>query len=172
MRLSLCGVLAATLFSLSAPATAQAPFNVFGLMDGSQAVPPTTSAANGIFAQAHIPLPFGQWMGAGFASVIGLQTSALDVTHGANNTAMHIHAGAPGSAGPLVFDADYWGVKYDYSGGYVMLIVGFYTQYQGAHNMGMTTSQLINTVQSGDVFFNVHTLTHRTGEIRADLQVL
>ncbi|MEM7201149.1 MAG: CHRD domain-containing protein [Planctomycetota bacterium] len=171
-RLAMGGLLSAAILGMPTQVQAQAPFNMFGLLDGSQAVPSTPSTAAGVTIQANIPLPFGQWMGAGFLSVIGIDGSQLDKTHGGNQTAVHIHSGAPGSAGPFIFDSGFWGTRADYLGGFLMLSVGFYTQYQGAHNTGLTTAQIVGILQSGDVFCNIHTQTYRPGEIRADLSIL
>ncbi|MEM7201146.1 MAG: CHRD domain-containing protein [Planctomycetota bacterium] len=85
---------------------------------------------------------------------------------------MHVHNAVPGSSGPFLMDWDYWSVEYDFIGGFIGLSVGFYTEWQGAQRLTFTTPEIHSRLATGEAYFNIHSLEHPPGEIRADLQIL
>src|SRR3954470_15381428 len=121
-------------FALSLPAAAQT--FVFDLR-GSQEVPPTASiGSGGCFGQLNQP-------GASFAVTC--------VHNVASATQMHIHRGAPGVNGPVIFDLGDPG--------------------SGTINATWTSMSPtdISDMIAGNLYVNIHTAGRPTGEIRGQI---
>ncbi|HKO56268.1 MAG TPA: CHRD domain-containing protein [Thermoanaerobaculia bacterium] len=125
---------AAAVLALSVPAVAQT--FVFDLR-GSQEVPPVASVASGgCYGQLDQP-------GASFSV-----TCVHDVV---NATVMHIHRGAPGVNGPILFDLGDPAVS---------PVVATWT--------GMTPADIADLL-AGNLYINIHTAGRPSGEIRGQI---
>jgi hypothetical protein len=112
--------------------------------------------------------------------VEGIDPEALDDSHGANLTAIHIYQGSPDSVGPLILDVHHFarqgapatdGVE-STDGGFRLHAEGHVAQLQGSLDTGFSAPQIIDFLRRDQSYVTVRTMTEpllREGEIRGTL---
>lgn len=136
------GTSGSSLPSLPAPSTpstgAAGNIAVSTTLSGAQEVPPNTSGATGT-GNISVDTSTGNF-------------TATITTNGITGTAAHIHQGAQGVSGPVVFPL-------------TQTVPGGNTWTTS----GKMTSTQISTLTAGQFYFNVHSATYPAGEIRGQI---
>ncbi|MDZ4185197.1 MAG: CHRD domain-containing protein [Desulfuromonadales bacterium] len=84
-------------------------------------------------------------------------------------TAAHIHVGAAGSNGPIIFSLYFSGFGVPFTGVVSGALTAFNLQAQPANGIS-SFNDAIDAILSGGAYVNVHTTAYPAGEIRGQLQ--
>ena len=102
------------------------------------------------------------------ANVFNIVPTDLDLTHGPNNTAYHVHRGFPGSPGPILIDFNFIGDEVETTTGMVSYAAGEISTTQGAYTVPFTASEILDFIRTGEAFVAFHTVANPSGDIRGN----
>jgi hypothetical protein len=125
------------------------PVTMLAQLDGQQEVPPVVTTATGSMS---LTLNNDQ----------SAMTFSLDATGLSNLTEAHIHAGAVGVDGPIIFPLA--------AGAFTFPLTGTLTEADLTPQPGVTTfPEAVDAVLSGLTYANIHTALYPDGEIRGQI---
>jgi hypothetical protein len=128
-------------------------------LSGAQEVPPVTTPATGA-AQAIVSED---------RQIITVTLTAQGFTSPV--AAAHIHAGAPGVNGPVIFTLFDSGVHGFFASPYTVTLDADDLQAAPAFNI-TTLAEAIQAIETGQAYVNIHTANNPDGEIRGQLTLI
>lgn len=145
-------------------------------LTGAQEVPPTNTGATGTFTLT-LTMPSGASASTASTSAggglipPGLTVSfKLEVTNMTNITAAHIHLGAMGQNGPVIYPLFTGPVKNGSFTGVLAEGPLVESNLTGPYQ-GKTFADLVTAVLTGQTYVNVHTTANPNGEIRGQIVI-
>jgi hypothetical protein len=147
MKKLLCAIALTAAFALGSPLLKADILTFSGVLTPDQETPPTESTA--------VAVGVIVWDTGTGKFTVGLTFSGLTT----NANAAHIHMGPPGMSGGIVIRP--WdGVVPSQMSGFLPSPIDITNQ---------VTPELLNDLQSGNLYFNIHTQQYPGGEIRGQI---
>ena len=136
------------------------------IIDGTQEVPPTGSAAYG---SASFTVDDQTWVVTGSMTTTGLPY--LTAAGGPNVTGAHIHVAPAGANGPVVFDLlanSVGGTPIDVAAGAITIYA--WSGVLQDHGTVGPRAVILQNFLNGTAYINVHSVQFPTGEIRGQVE--